>query len=97
MKLTSLALFASFALAGYVEAQTTPQEQAPAPAESTPHKSHTHPLSGACRQEVSKVCGTAHGSELMGCVKGNLDTNKFSAACQSQLKEHLKPQTKPAS
>jgi hypothetical protein len=92
MKLTSLALFASFALAGYVEAQTTPQEQAPAP-----HRSHQHPLSGACRQEVSKVCGSAHGDELMGCVKGNLDTNKFSAACQSQLKEHLKQQTKPPS
>jgi hypothetical protein len=93
MKLTSLALFASFAVAGYVGAQTTP-----APAESQPEKSHHHPLSSACREEVSKLCGTAaHGNEMMGCIKNNLDTNKFSASCQSELKEHAKQPSKPTS
>ena len=92
MKLTSLALLASFAVAGYVQAQTTPQESAPAPAE----KSHQHPLSSACRQEVSKLCGTGHGKEMMGCIKDNLDTNKFSADCQSELKAHAKQPAKPA-
>jgi hypothetical protein len=97
MKLTSLALFASFAVAGYVQAQTAPQESAPAPAESKPEKSHHHPLSSACREEVSKLCGPAHGKEMMGCIKDNLDTNKFSANCQSELKEHAKQPAKPAS
>jgi len=91
MKLTSLALFASFAVAGYVGAQTAPT---PAPAESNPDKAHQHPLSSACREEVSKLCGPAHGKEMMGCVKDNLDTNKFSANCQSELKEHVKPPAK---
>jgi hypothetical protein len=94
MKLTSLALITSFALAGYVEAQTTPQESAPAPAE----KSHHHPLSSACREEVTKLCGTGHGNEMMACIKDNLGTNKFSADCQTQLKEHAKqPAKQPAS
>lgn len=97
MKLTSLALLASFAVAGYVEAQTTPQESAPPPAESKPEKSHQHPLSSACRQEASKLCGPAHGKEMMGCIKDNLSTNKFSADCQSELKEHAKQPAKPAS
>jgi hypothetical protein len=97
MRFTSLALIASFALAGYVEAQTTPQESSPAPAESKPEKSHQHPLSSACREEVSKLCGTGHGKEMMGCVKDNLDSNKFSADCQSELKKHAKQPAKPAS
>jgi hypothetical protein len=94
MKLTSLALFASFAVAGYVEAQTAPQEPAPAPAQSNPHQ---HPLSSACRKEVSQLCGPAHGKEMMACIKDNLGTNKFSADCQSELKEHAKQPAKPAS
>jgi hypothetical protein len=94
MKLTSLALFASFAVAGYAEAQTTPQEPAPAPSEQAPPH---HPLSSACRTEVSKVCGSAHGKEMMGCIKDNLGANKFSADCQSELKEHLKQPAKPTS
>jgi hypothetical protein len=97
MKLTSLVLLASFAVAGYVEAQTTPQEPAPAPSDSTTNKSHQHPLSSACRKEVSKVCGSAHDKQMMGCIQDNLDTNKFSADCQSQLKEHAKPPAKPDS
>jgi hypothetical protein len=91
MKLTALALFASFTVAGYVEAQTTPQEPA------APEKSQQHPLSSACRDEVSKLCGPAHGKEMMGCIKDNLDTNKFSAECQSELKQHAKQPAKPAS
>ena len=97
MKLTSLALCASFAVAGYVAAQTTPQEPAPAPSESTPAKSHQHPLSSACRKEVSSVCGPAHGQEMMSCIKDNLDANKFSASCQSELKEHAQQPAKPPS
>jgi hypothetical protein len=97
MKLTLLALSASFAIAGYAEAQTAAQEPTPAPAESKPENSHQHPLSSACRQEVSKLCGPAHGSEMMSCIKDNLDTNKFSADCQSELKAHAKQPAKPAS
>jgi len=97
MKVISLALLASFAVAGYVQAQTAPQETAPAPTESKPAKSHQHPLSSACKKEVSNVCGTAHGKEMMSCIKENLDTNKFSADCQSELKEHAKQPAKPAS
>jgi hypothetical protein len=91
MKLTALALFASFAVAGYVEAQTAPSAPTPAPAESSPEKAHHHPLSSACREEVNKLCGAGHGKEMMGCIKDNLGTNKFSASCQSELKEHAKP------
>ena len=102
MKVISLALFASFAVAGYVAAQTAPQEPAPAPteqapAESKPEKSHHHPLSKACREEITKLCGSGHGREMMGCVKENLGANKFSADCQSQLEEHTKQPAKPAS
>jgi len=100
MKLTSLALFASFVVAGYVEAQTTPQAPASAPTEQAPaeskaEKSHHHPLSSACKKEVSNLCGSAHGQEMMGCIKENLDTNKFSADCQSELKTHAKQPAKP--
>jgi hypothetical protein len=100
MKLTALALFASFAVAGYVEAQTAPSspptEQAPAPG-SKAESAHHHPLSSACRKEVSNLCGTTHGKEMMSCVKDNLDSNKFSADCQTELKQHAQQPTKPAS
>jgi hypothetical protein len=95
MKLTALALLVSFTVAGYVEAQTTPQESAPAPSESKSNKAH--PLSSSCRKEVSKVCGSAHDKQMMSCVQDNLDTNKFSEDCQSQLKAHAKPPAKPDS
>ena len=104
MKLTSVALFASLAVAGYVQAQTPPltpagtsaeQAPTPAPAESKPEKSHHHPLSSACRKEVSTLCGSAHGKEMMSCIKENLDTKKFSADCQSELKEHATQPAKP--
>ena len=95
MKLTSLALIASFVVAGYVEAQTAPQEPAHAPTESQPEKSHHHPLSTACRNEVNRLCGSEHGKEMMSCVKDNLDTNKFSADCQTELKAHVSQPVKP--
>ena len=97
MKLASFALLTAFAVAGYVQGQTIPPETPPAPSESTPQKSHQHPLSSSCRDEVAKVCGPAHGKEMMGCVKDNLDSNKFSAGCQSELREHVKQPAKPAS
>ena len=100
MKLTSLALLASFAVAGYVQAQTTSEEPSPAeqaPSESQPAKSHQHPLSKACREEVRKLCGAAHDKDMMSCVKDNLGTNKFSADCQTELQEHAKQPAKPAS
>jgi len=34
---------------------------------------------------------------MMGCIKDNLDANKFSASCQSELKQHAKPPAKPTS
>ena len=95
MKLTSLALLASLAVAGYVEAQTTqaptppPATSATAPAtsETTPAKKHHHPLSKACRQEVKKACGSTHGDEMKSCVKDGLGANKFSADCQNELQK----------
>jgi hypothetical protein len=99
MKLTALALFASFAVAGY--AQTAPQESSPPPTEQAPTpapgSSHQHPLSSACRKEVSNLCGTTHGKEMMSCVKDNIDSNKFSADCQTELKAHAKQPAKPQS
>jgi hypothetical protein len=97
MKLTSLALLASFAIAGYVEAQTTPQEPATPPAESKPETPHQHPLSSACRKEVSKVCGSAHDKEMFSCVRDNLGTDRFSPGCRSELKEHAAQPAKPPS
>ena len=99
MKLTSLALLASLAVAGYAQAQTSPQEPASAPTEQAPSegKSHHHPLSKACREEVKKLCGAAHDKEMMSCVKDNLGSNKFSADCQTELQEHAKQPAKPAS
>jgi hypothetical protein len=34
---------------------------------------------------------------MMGCVKDNLEAHKFSADCQSELKQHAKQPAKPAS
>ena len=92
MKLLSLAFAASFAVAGYASAQSAaqtppPSESQPAPSSSSGH----HPLSKSCREEVSKVCGTGHGKEMASCVKDNLDQNKFSADCTTELKKHALP------
>ena len=91
MKLVSLALAASFALAGYAQAQDqAPPAQTPAPSQSTPAPS-SHPLSKSCRSEVQKVCGSTHGDAMKSCVKDNLDQNKFSADCTTELKKRMQP------
>ena len=92
MRLLSLALAASFALAGYAQAQT------PAASESQPAPSSSsgHPLSKSCRSEVAKLCGSTHGEKMHSCVKDNLGQNKFSADCTTELKAHVPP-PKPAS
>lgn len=88
MKLVALALTTSFALAGFAQAQTP----APAPSESQPAPSSSgHSISHACKSEVTKLCGHAHGDEMKGCVKDNLDMNKFSADCTTELKAHAPP------
>ena len=91
MKLLSLALAASFALAGCAHARAP--AQIPAPSESQPAPSsssgHPHPLSESCRSEILKLCGTSPGHEvMMSCVEDSLDQNKFSADCTTELKAH---------
>lgn len=81
MKLVSLALTASFLVAGYAHAQTPSQTPAPAPSSSSSGK-----ISHDCKSEIHKLCGRAHGDEMKGCVKDNLDMNKFSASCAGELK-----------
>lgn len=82
MKLLSLTLAACL-LAGYVQAQTPSPNppSATAPASS----SHSDSLGHACKSEVHKLCGHAHGQEMQDCIKSGLDMNKFSADCSSKL------------
>jgi hypothetical protein len=80
MKLMSLALVASLALTGYVQAQATAQTPTPAPAAS----SGSSP-SKACKKEIKDLCGRAHGQEMKDCIKSGLDMNKFSADCKAEL------------
>jgi hypothetical protein len=89
MKLISLALVVSLAVAGYVQAQTPAQTPTPAPAASSGGK-----VSSACKKEIKALCGRAHGDEMQSCVKSNLDMNKFSADCKTEL---AKPPAKPSS
>ena len=95
MKLVSLALAASFALAGYAQGQTA---QAPAPSASPPAASSSsgHSISHACKSEIIKLCGHAHRDVMEECVKDNLNLNRFSADCTTELKSHA-PAPKPAS
>jgi hypothetical protein len=98
MKLVSLALAASFVVAGYAYAQTP--AQAPAASQPSESSSSGGKISHDCKQEVHKLCGRAHGDEMKGCVKDNLDMNKFSASCATELKSHAapaKPESKPES
>jgi len=97
MKLVSLAaLAASFAFAGYVQAQTSPPASHPADsATSESAESSGHKISHDCKKEIHKLCGHAHGDEMKGCVKDNLDMSKFSANCASELKAQAP--AKPAS
>jgi hypothetical protein len=96
MKFVSLALAASVAVAGYVQAQAP--AQTPAPAASQPAQSSSSSggkISSGCKKEIHNLCGRAHGDEMKGCVKDNLDMSKFSASCASELKAQAPP--KPAS
>jgi len=50
-------------------------------------------LSKSCKKEVKELCGRrARGEEEKDCIKANLDLNKFSADCKTELSS-----TKPAS
>jgi hypothetical protein len=93
MKLLSLALVASVAVTGYTYAQTPTQAPAPAPASSTPASPSTgsQSLGHACKEEVKKLCGRAHGQEMQNCIKSELDLNKFSADCKTKLAQSAKP------
>lgn len=86
MKLVSLALTASFLVAGYAHAQTPSQTPAPATSAPAPSSSSSGKISHDCKSEIHKLCGRAHGDEMKGCVKDNLDMNKFSASCAGELK-----------
>jgi hypothetical protein len=95
MRPLSLALVAAVALAGSAEAQTAAQTPAAAPAASTPAAAPpaggNERLSHACKEEVKKACGRAHGDEMQNCIKSSLDLNKFSDTCKTQLKQAAKP------
>ena len=95
MKLLSLALIASVAVTGYTYAQTATQASAPPPAASTPASSSSltgsQSIGHACKEEVKKLCGRAHGQEMQECVKSGLDLNKFSADCKTKLSQSAKP------
>jgi hypothetical protein len=98
MKLLSLTLAACFVLAGYAYAQTPAQTPAPSESQPAPSSSSGHSISRSCRSEIHKLCGHAHGDEMKGCVKDNLDMNKFSADCTTEIKAHAPaPAPKPAS
>jgi hypothetical protein len=83
MKLPSLVLLAGFALAGSAFAQTP----APAPSATAPAASSASPkMDHACKEQIKKLCGHAHGQEMQDCVKSGIDMNKFSADCTSAIK-----------
>jgi hypothetical protein len=91
MKLTSLALIAALALAGYAQAQTAAQSSpsTSAPAASSPDQaSSPGKIDHACRKEIHELCGHAHGQEMKDCVKSGLDMNKFTDSCKAEIKAH---------
>jgi hypothetical protein len=96
MKRISLALLASFAMAGYLHAQTPAPAPAPAPAAAAPAPAASSggSITRACKEQVKSLCGRAHGDEMKQCIKSNLDMDKFSADCKAEL---AKPAPKPAS
>ena len=90
MKLLSLALVASGAVSGYAYAQTAAQTPAPSAATtpgSSSSSSGSQSLGHACKEEVKKLCGRAHGQE----IKSGLDLNKFFADCKTKLSQSAKP------
>ena len=78
-----------------VQAQTATQSPAAAPSAPTPapssSKSGSEHLGHACKEEVHKLCGHAHGQEMKDCIKSGLDLNKFSADCKTKLTQSAKP------
>jgi hypothetical protein len=88
MKLTSLALVAALAVAGFTQAQTA-QSPSPAPAASSADKeSSSGKIDHACKKEIRDLCGRAYGQEMRDCVKAALDMNKFSESCKAEIKAH---------
>ena len=85
MKVLSLTLITCLTIAGYAHAQTSTTPPSSAPAASAPAKKAS--ISHACKKEARKLCGIeARGAELQGCIKSNLDLNKFSDTCATQFK-----------
>ena len=93
MKALSLALVASIVLTGSAYAQTATPPPASVPASSS---SSSTSVSHDCKKEARKLCGAHAGSEMQGCIKSNLDLNKFSAACATEFKNAAAAK-KPAS
>lgn len=93
MKVLSLVLMASLAASGYAHAQTAQQSPAQPPASTPPASSSEGAESPghACKKEIEKLCGRAHGDEMQSCIKANLDMKKFSADCQTKLSSGKKP------
>ena len=89
MKTLCLMLAATMAVASYTYAQTPAAPAASSPPASS-KDSHPH-LGHACKEEVKKLCGRAHGQEMQDCVKSGLDLNKFSADCKTELTKSAKP------
>jgi len=86
MKIVALVLIAPALIAGHAFAQTPPPS-ASAPATSAPSPEKSTSVSHDCKKEARKLCGMeARGSELQGCIKNNLDLNKFSASCATEFK-----------
>jgi len=80
MKLISLALVASVAVAGFAYAQTATPAPAAAPAASSGSK-----ISHDCKKEYEKLCGRHAGSQKQDCIKSNLDLGKFSDKCKAEF------------
>jgi hypothetical protein len=83
MKILSVLLIASATVGGHAYAQTATPPPASAPAASS---SSSTSVSHDCKKEARKLCGIHAGSELQGCIKSNLDLNKFSATCATEFK-----------
>jgi len=98
MKLTSLALAAALAVAGYAQAQTAqspPPSSSQAPADSSDKASGK--IDHACRKEIIDLCGHAHGQEMKDCVKAGLDMNKFSDSCKAEINARGQKSSSPSS
>jgi len=88
MKLTSLALAAALAVAGYAQAQTAAQSPPPSSSQAPAASSSSGKIGHACKKEIHALCGHAHGQEMNDCVKAGLDMNKFSDSCKAEIKAH---------